>query len=105
MATAITGDAETETAETEVAMDGANISINEPECAATTIEEERELLLLESAEHVVMARAQRKLYQEKMDKAQEHARSGMVHSERTYTFVVDYGQNMELPVYNANQPG
>ncbi len=27
------------------------------------------------------------------------------HSERTYTFVVDYGQNMELPVFNKEQPG
>jgi hypothetical protein len=27
------------------------------------------------------------------------------HNERTYTFVVDYGQNMELPVFNSEQPG
>ena len=27
-----------------------------------------------------------------------------MHSERRYTFVVDYGQNMELPVYNKEQP-
>ena len=27
------------------------------------------------------------------------------HSVRRYTFVVDYGQNMELPVYNKEQPG
>ena len=27
------------------------------------------------------------------------------HSSRSYTFVVDYGQNMELPVYNKEQPG
>ena len=27
------------------------------------------------------------------------------HSKRTYTFVVDYGQNMELPLYNSKQPG
>ena len=26
------------------------------------------------------------------------------HTERRYTFVVDYGQNMELPVYNDEQP-
>ena len=29
----------------------------------------------------------------------------MTHSERTYTVVVDYGQNMELQVYNLQQPG
>ena len=27
------------------------------------------------------------------------------HSDRTYTFVVDYGQNMEIPVFNEEQPG
>jgi hypothetical protein len=27
------------------------------------------------------------------------------HSRRVYTFVVDHGQNMELPVYNKEQPG
>ena len=27
------------------------------------------------------------------------------HLERIYTFVVNYGQNMELPVYNDEQPG
>ena len=27
------------------------------------------------------------------------------HPKRTYTFVVDYGQNMELPVFNDKQPG
>ena len=27
-----------------------------------------------------------------------------MHSERRYTFVVDYGQDMELPVYNKEQP-
>ena len=31
--------------------------------------------------------------------------AGKAHSERVYTFVVDYGQNMELPVYNDEQPG
>ncbi len=81
------------------------VSIDEPECATTTVAEEHELLLFETALHVRMARAQRKLYQDKMDVAKEHARSNKEHSERTYTFVVDYGQNMELPVYNANQPG
>ncbi len=27
------------------------------------------------------------------------------HSDRTYTFVVDYGQNMEISVFNEEQPG
>ena len=27
------------------------------------------------------------------------------HSEKVYTFVADYGQNVELPIYNSEQPG
>jgi hypothetical protein len=30
---------------------------------------------------------------------------GAPHSERTYTFVVDYWQNTELPVFSHEQPG
>jgi len=61
---------------------------------------------LESAEHIKMARAQRALYQEKLVTAVKDAEAegGVLHSERRYTFVVDYGQNMELPVYNKEQP-
>ncbi len=33
------------------------------------------------------------------------AKAGVQFSDRQYTFVVDYGQNMELPVYNQVQPG
>ncbi len=33
------------------------------------------------------------------------ATAGKEHLVRRYTFVVDYGQNMELPVYNKEQPG
>jgi hypothetical protein len=52
-----------------------------------------------------MAQAQRKLYEAKIEEATEHTRLNKEHSQQTYSFVVDYGQNMELPVYNANQPG
>ena len=76
-----------------------------PKHATTTVAEEREVLLLESAIHIRMARAQRSLYQLKIDEAQVDAKEGKEHSQRRYTFVVDYGQNMELPVYNKQQPG
>jgi hypothetical protein len=45
------------------------------------------------------------LYQEKIDKARRDSSADTVHSERVYVFVVEYGQNMELPVYNSEQPG
>ncbi len=52
-----------------------------------------------------MARAQRALYQAKVADAVADATARKEHSLRRYTFVVDYGQNMELPVYNKEQLG
>ncbi len=60
-----------------------NMKIVGPECATTTVAEERKVLLLEAAIH----------------------KAGKGHAKRVYTFVVDYGQNMELPVYNQEQRG
>jgi len=73
--------------------------------ASNSADEERELMLLDAAEHVKMARAQRALYQAKVADAVADATEGKDHTVRRYTFVVDYGQNMELPVYNKEQPG
>jgi hypothetical protein len=82
-----------------------DIDMELPEAAGTPAEEERELLLLEVGLHVRMYRAQRALYQEKVDLAIADAKAGVEFHHRQYTFVVDYGQNMELPVYNKEQPG
>ena len=65
---------------------------NDPECAATKAEEERELLLLNAGKHVKMARVQRSLYQEKVAKAREDALLHKVHSEQTYTFTTRSSQ-------------
>ncbi len=79
------------------------LSLDHPEAAASQAEEARELLLIESAKHIPMARAQQALYQACVAEA---VRDGTVeHSDRTNTFVVDYGQNMEIPVFNEEQPG
>jgi hypothetical protein len=51
------------------------------------------------------ARAQSTLYQKKVDQAVQHASAGKEHLLKTYTFVVDYGQNMELPLFRKEQPG
>jgi hypothetical protein len=82
-----------------------NVDLNSAEAASNGADEERELMLLQAAEHVKMARAQRALYQAKVADAVADATEGKDHAERRYTFVVDYGQNMELPVYNKEQPG
>jgi hypothetical protein len=80
-----------------------NININRPECASDKVAEEKEQMMLEAAEHIKMARAQRQLYQEKVEKARRTVEK--VHLEQTYAFVVEYGQNMELPIFNSEQPG
>ena len=81
------------------------VRIDLPESASTHAEEARELLLLESAAHIRMARVQRALYQAYVTKAVADALECKEHSSRSYTFVVDYGQNMEIPIYNNEQPG
>ena len=72
------------------------LSLNTPESSCREVEEERELMLLEAAEHIKMARAQRALYQSKVELAVRHATEKKEHCDRAYMFVVDYGQNMEL---------
>jgi hypothetical protein len=79
------------------------VDLNQPECASDEVAEEREQMMLGAAEHIKMARAQRKLYQQKVEAAQ--CIVDRPHSERTYTFVVDYGQNMSLPIFNSQQRG
>jgi hypothetical protein len=62
-------------------------------------------MLLQAAVHIKMTRAQRALYQAKEANAVADATARKEHLERRYTFVVDYGQNMELPMYSKEQPG
>jgi hypothetical protein len=73
--------------------------------ASTKADKERELMLLQAATHIKMARAQRALYQAKVADAVADATARKEYLVRRYTFVVDYGQNMELLVYNKEQPG
>jgi hypothetical protein len=82
-----------------------NTDLHCPEAASTKADKERELMLLQAVVHIKMARAQRALYQAKVADAVADATEGKEHLVRRYTFVVDYGQNMELPVYNKEQPG
>ncbi len=102
-------DGETNNGSKDVSDDGVrplmNVDLNRPEVVSTKADKERELMLLQAAAHIKMARAQRALYQAKVADAVADAAAGKEHSVRRYTFVVDYGQNMELPVYNNEQPG
>jgi hypothetical protein len=89
----------------EVAECRMTVDLSLADAASNEAQEERELMLMQAAKHVEMARAQRALYQAKVADAVADATAGKDHAARRYTFVVDYGQNMELPVYNNEQPG
>ncbi len=83
-----------------------SVDLNRPDAASTKADEERELMLLQAAAHMKMARALRALYQAKAADAVADATARKEHLVRRYTFVVDYGQNMELPMHNKKeQPG
>ena len=49
------------------------------------IADKQELLLLDAANHIKMARAQRSLYQQKVAAAGKDATEGVTHLEQTYT--------------------
>ena len=68
-------------------------------------DEDRERMLMRAAIHVRSSRVQRLLYQYFFDKAVADAKANVPHRDRTYTLVADFGQNMELPVFNEEQPG
>ena len=69
-------------------------------------DESAELMLLRAAKHIKQARSQRALYQNLVRKSINDAKDVLLqHKDKTYTFVVDYGQNMELPSFKNEQPG
>jgi hypothetical protein len=73
---------------------------------------EREAKILRAAKHVVMARAQRKLFQQEMKQAREDSASSkdtsddvIQQSQKSHVFVGDYCQKLELPSFCSQQPG
>jgi hypothetical protein len=67
--------------------------------------ESRERMIIRASEHVRMAQVQRLLYVLFVHKARADRLANKPHSESSYTFVVDYGQNMALPAFHKEQPG
>ncbi len=57
--------------------------------------------MLHEVEHIKMAGVQRALYQAKVELAVQDAATKKDHLESVYTFVDNYGQNMELPLYRG----
>jgi hypothetical protein len=68
-------------------------------------EDVQEDIILRAAKHVEAACKQRKLVNCKIDKARKDRLASIAHSNRTYTLIADYGQNMQLPFFRGNQPG
>ena len=65
-----------------------------------------ERILLQEALHVRMAEALRELYRHYVRVvAEEHILTNRRHSTRTYVLIVNFGQEMELPCFNLEQPG
>jgi hypothetical protein len=80
--------------------------IENPDAAATDPNDEAvERAMIRSALHVYASRIQRKLYQEAAKRAREDAEANTPHPVRVRTYVVDFGQNMEMPVFNREQAG
>jgi hypothetical protein len=76
--------------------------LDDPDAAADDPElEKREQMIGRAYMHVEMARAQRVKYVNCVNKARRDAIDKVEHSKRTYTFVIDYGQNMECPCLNS----
>ena len=66
---------------------------------------ERDTMLLWAGFHVQAAKVQRILYPAYAVRAVAHAQAELPHNKRSYYLVADYGQNMENPSFNWEQPG
>jgi hypothetical protein len=82
-----------------------NIRLDKPKLASTKVEEANELLILDCTKHIDMARAQRFPYQSFYAAAVCNAKNGVEYQKRKTTFTVDFGQNIQVPCYNSEQPG
>jgi hypothetical protein len=82
-----------------------NIDLNRPEAASTKEDEERELMLLQAAVHIKWQGHREPSTRQRQQMRLQMQQQGKKYLVRRYTFVVDYRQNMELPMYNKEQPG
>jgi len=63
-----------------------------------------EEMIKRASRHVDCARAQRLLYKSLVLKGRQDVENYVPHSDQTYTFVVDYGQDMDFPfLVHCNQ--
>jgi hypothetical protein len=67
--------------------------------------ETRELAVENVSKHCKRSICQCQLANEKIAKAKEDKMNHAPHSSRTYTFIADYSQNLDLPHFGGEQPG
>ncbi|KAG7344887.1 hypothetical protein IV203_032418 [Nitzschia inconspicua] len=73
--------------------------------AVTTLAREREIAILDAVLHVKKAMAMRALVNSKIETSKKHRVQNVPHSDRVYTIIADFCQNMELPHFGQQQPG
>ncbi len=82
-----------------------NTHLDKLDSASSKVEEAKEFLIKECSDHIDMARMQRFLYQSMEAAAVSDAKNGIEYSKRRTTLTVDFGQNIQVPCYNSEQPG
>ena len=83
-----------------------NLEEQQPQCLQIENQQElleRESIITKASLHVRQAAIQRQLANKKIQEAIDTA--DLPHSQRTYTFIADFSQNMELPFFGESQPG
>ena len=78
------------------------VEVNLNESSPDILQENNELEMLAAARYVKAARAQRKLFNVKVDKCCT-VTNNTINSKKVRTLVVDYGQNIELPWFDEAQ--
>lgn len=66
---------------------------------------EQEEIVMEAVKHVTMAKEQRLLFNSKKECARTDRSLEKEQEEWVYTYVCDFAQNMNIPNFNAEQPG
>jgi len=68
--------------------------------------EEREKVIEQAALHVEMAKKQREYFNlKKQQSKDDHHKAWVENSDKVWTFVADYAQNMYIPNFSQEQPG
>ena len=86
--------------------DGKETELEEEEETPDDVDmRDQEQIITKAAWHVEMARKQREYFNSKKEMARQHRQRKLPQEERSYCFVADFAQNMNMPNFSAEQPG